>query len=171
MLLAGLQRRYQLIRQQNEKNYRLTQLTTKLSDLQRYASSIGDGNISMSDMMNMPSSIFGRAMTFMAYSHNVALMGAQQNMTMMTPQINLQMQQIKDAGQQQMYQKWIYNNLYQQALQKAAKQEEKLLNQQEQEIQKEKAQVETELKMIQAELESLTRHTDEAASQWKPNYT
>ena len=81
------------------------------------------------------------------------------------------MQQIKDANQQQMYQKWIYNNLYQQALQKAAKQEEKLLNQQEQEIQKEKAQVETELKMIQAELESLTRHTDEAASQFKPNYT
>ena len=112
MLLAGLQRRYQLIRQQNEKNYRLTQLTTKLSDLQRYASSIGDGNISMSDMMNMPSSIFGRAMTFMAYSHNIALMGAQQNMAMMTPQINLQMQQIKDANQQQMYQKWIYNNLY-----------------------------------------------------------
>lgn len=171
MLLAGLSRRYALIRQQNEKNYRLTELTRKLSDMQKYSSAIGDGKVSMFDMMNMPSSLFARGMAFMAYSQNMAYQGAQQNMQMMGPQIQMQMQQMQDANQQQMYQQWMMKNLYEQQLQTFAKKEEKLLNAQEQEIQKEKVQVETELKMISAELESLAKHTDEAASQWKPNYT
>lgn len=172
MLLAGLSRRFALIKLQNEKNYKVTQLTVKLSELQRYAANIGDGTMSMQDMMDMPGSLFGRSMAFMNYSHNGALRGAQQNFQMMTPQIQMQMQQMQNANaqSQQQYQQWIFKNLYQQERQKFAKREEKLLNIQEQEIQKEKAQAETELKMIQAELESLTQHTSEAAKQWKPEY-
>ena len=38
---------------------RLQELTRKLSDMQQYAANIADGNVSMSDMMNTPSSMFG----------------------------------------------------------------------------------------------------------------
>ena len=171
MLLAGLQRRYQLIRQQNEKNYRLTQLTTKLSDLQRYASSIGDGNISMSDMMNTPSSMFGRQMMYMQYAHNGALFGAQQKMAMMQPQIAMQMQQMQDPNYQAMYQQWIFKSLYDQERERMGKQETKLLNEQEKQIQAEKAKLETQLKLLDQELEACKQGEDAAVKQWKPEYT
>ena len=176
MLLALEARKYQLLRQISEKEYRLMSLTKKLSELQQYSSNIGDGNVSMFDMLNVPASMLPRSMAFMMYSHNGALRGAQNNMQMMGPQINMQIQQMmqmsqnKDPNAAAMYQKWIFDNLYKQELQKYQKHEEHLLHQQEQEIEQEKARVETELKMARAELESTTQATKEAVNFWKPEY-
>ena len=68
------------------------------------------------------------------------------------------------------YQKWIFDNLYKQELQKYQKHETNLLHQQEQEIEQEKSRVETELRMARAELESTTQATKEAVNFWKPEY-
>ncbi len=176
MLLALEARKYQLLRQISDKEYQLMSLTRKLSELQQYSSNIGDGNISMFDMMNVPASMLPRSMAFMMYSHNGALRGAQYNMQAMGPQIQMQIQQMQQMSQNQnpnaiaAYQKWIFENLYKQELQKYQQHETKLLNQQEQEIEQEKARVETELKMARAELESTTQATKEAINFWKPEY-
>ena len=165
-------RKLQLIHQRNDLQYRLLELTKKLSDLQQYSANIGDGSVSMFDMMNTPASMFGRTMMYMTYAHNGSLMNAQQQMQQMMalPQIQAQMQQMQDPNQQMMYQKWIFDNLYKQQREQFGKVEQKLLNEQEKAIQQEKAKLETQLKLLEAEFESTKQGEDKAAEQWKPEY-
>ena len=175
-LLVFAYRKYEMIRQKNELNYRIVALTRKLNELQQYAANIGDGTLSMTDMLNVPASMFNRTMAFMMYSHNGALRGAQMNMQMMSPQINMQIQQMQQMSQNQdpnaaaMYQNYIFQNLYKQELEKYQKHEQKLLNQQEQEIQQEKARLEAQLRMIDTEYESTVQAEKQSAQFWKPEY-
>ena len=168
LLIFGF-RKIDIIRQKNDLNYRLMQVTKKLSDLQQYSANIGDGSVSMFDMMNTPASMFNRQMMFSMYSHNMALAGAQQNFMMMQPMMNMQMQQM-DPSAQAMYQQWVFKNLYQQQKERINKVEQKLLNQQETQIQQEKAKIESHLKMLDQELQSVSEAENKAIENWKPNY-
>lgn len=168
-LLIFAYRKLDINRRKSDLNYRLMELTRKLSDLQQYAANIGDGSVSMSDMMNTPSSMFGRQLMFMQYAHNGSLFGAQQKFAMMQPIIAAQMQQIQ-PGMQQMYQNWIFKNLYDQERERMGKQEAKLLNEQEKEIQAEKMKVETQLKLLDQELQACKEGEDKSIEAWKPNY-
>lgn len=170
-LLIFAYRKLDIMHRKNDLNYRLMNLTRKLSDLQQYAANIADGSVSMSDMMNTPSSMFGRQMMYMQYAHNGALFGAQQKMAMMQPQIAMQMQQMQDPNYQAMYQQWIFKSLYDQERERMGKQETKLLNEQEKQIQAEKAKLETQLKLLNQELEACKQGEDAAIKQWKPEYT
>ena len=170
-LLIFAYRKLDIMHRKNDLNYRLMNLTRKLSDLQQYAANIADGSVSMSDMMNTPSSMFGRQMMYMQYAHNGALFGAQQKMAMMQPQIAMQMQQMQDSNYQAMYQQWIFKSLYDQERERMGKQETKLLNEQEKQIQAEKAKLETQLKLLDQELEACKQGEDAAIKQWKPEYT
>lgn len=168
LLIFGF-RKIDIIRQKNDLNYRLMQVTKKLSDLQQYAANIGDGSVSMFDMMNTPASMFNRQMMFSIYSHNMALAGAQQNFMMMQPMMNMQMQQM-NPNAQAMYQQWVFQNLYKQQKERINKVEQKLLNQQETQIQQEKAKIESQLKMLDQELQSVSEAENKAIENWKPNY-
>ena len=168
LLIFGF-RKIDIIRQKNDLNYRLMQVTKKLSDLQQYAANIGDGSVSMFDMMNTPASMFNRQMMFSIYSHNMALAGAQQNFMMMQPMMNMQMQQM-DPNAQALYQQWVFQNLYKQQKERINKVEQKLLNQQETQIQQEKAKIESQLKMLDQELQSVSEAENKAIENWKPNY-
>ena len=168
-LLSFAYRKLDINRRKSDLNYRLMELTRKLSDLQQYAANIADGSISMSDMMNTPSSMFGRQLMFMQYAHNGSLFGAQQKFAMMQPVIAMQMQQMQ-PGMQQMYQNWIFKNLYDQERERMGKQEAKLLNEQEKQIQAEKLKLETQLKLLDQELEACKQGEDKSVEQWKPNY-
>ena len=170
-LLIFAYRKLDIMHRKNDLNYRLMNLTRKLSDMQQYAANIADGSVSMSDMMNTPSSMFGRQMMYMQYAHNGALFGAQQKMAMMQPQIAMQMQQMQDPNYQVMYQQWIFKSLYDQERERMGKQETKLLNEQEKQIQAEKAKLETQLKLLDQELEACKQGEDAAVKQWKPEYT
>ncbi len=170
-LLIFAYRKLDIMHRKNDLNYRLMNLTRKLSDMQQYAANIADGSVSMSDMMNTPSSMFGRQMMYMQYAHNGALFGAQQKMSMMQPQIAMQMQQMQDPNYQAMYQQWIFKSLYDQERERMGKQETKLLNEQEKQIQAEKAKLETQLKLLDQELEACKQGEDAAVKQWKPEYT
>lgn len=169
LLIFGF-RKICIIRQKNDLNYRLMQLTKKLSDLQQYSANIADGSVSMFDMMNTPASMFNRQMMYSMYSHNMALAGAQQNFMMMGPMISMQMQQMNPQSQA-MYQQWIFKNLYQQQKERVNKVEQKLLNQQETQIQQEKAKLESQLKMLDQELQSISEAEDKAVQAWKPQFT
>ncbi len=168
-LLIFMHRKLDIIGRRNDLNYRLMQLTTKMNDLQQYASNIADGSISMSDMMSTPASMFNRQMMYMQYSHNGSLMGAQQKYAQMQPMVNMQMQQM-DANSQAMYQQWTFQNLYAQERERMGKIEAKLLNEQEKEMQKEKAKIETQLKMLEQEYESCKQGEQSGIEQMKPNY-
>lgn len=170
-LLIFAYRKLDIMHRKNDLNYRLMNLTRKLSDMQQYAANIADGSVSMSDMMNTPSSMFGRQMMYMQYAHNGALFGAQQKMAMMQPQIAMQMQQMQDPNYQAMYQQWIFKSLYDQERERMGKQETKLLNEQEKQIQAEKAKLETQLKLLDQELEACKEGENAAVKQWKPEYT
>ena len=169
-MLIFVYRKLQLAHQRNDVEYRIMNLTKKLSDLQQYSANIADGSVSMSDMMNTPSSMFGRQMMYMQYAHNGALMNAQQNMAMMQPMITAQMQQMPNPQYQNMYQQWIFKNLYNQGREAMGKQEAKLLNEQEKQIQAENAKLETQLKMIEQEYESVKEAEKEAIQRFKPEY-
>ncbi len=168
-LLIFAYRKLDINRRKSDLNYRLMELTRKLSDLQQYAANIADGSVSMSDMMNTPSSMFGRQLMYMQYAHNGSLFGAQQKFAMMQPVIAMQMQQIQ-PGMQQMYQNWIFKNLYDQERERMGKQEAKLLNEQEKQIQAEKLKLETQLKLLDQELQACKEGEDKSIEQWKPNY-
>jgi len=170
-LLIFAYRKIDITRQKNDLNFRLMQITQKLSDLQQYAANIADGSVSMSDMMNTPGSMFGRQLMYMNYAHNMALFGANQQMSMLGPQIQMQMSQMGNPAYQQMYQQWVFRSLYEQQRQLAGKQEQKLLNEQEKQIQAEKAKIETQLKMLDEELQSVKQGEDAAVKQCKPEYT
>lgn len=170
LLIFGY-RKLDIIHRRNDINYRLMELTRKLSDLQQYSANIADGSVSMSDMMNTPGSMFGRQMMFMNYAHNAALFGAQQNMAMMQPQIEMQMQQMPDPNMQMMYRNWIFQNLYKQQREQVAKQEAKLLNAQEKEIEKEKAKLETQLKLLEQEYQACAEGEKRSIEMFKPEYT
>lgn len=168
-LLIFAYRKLDINRRKSDLNYRLMELTRKLSDLQQYAANIADGSVSMSDMMNTPSSMFGRQLMYMQYAHNGSLFGAQQKFAMMQPVIAMQMQQMQ-PGMQQMYQNWIFKNLYDQERERMGKQEAKLLNEQEKQIQAEKMKLETQLKLLDQELQACKEGEDKSIEQWKPNY-
>lgn len=168
-LLIFAYRKLDINRRKSDLNYRLMELTRKLSDLQQYAANIGDGSVSMSDMMNTPSSMFGRQLMFMQYAHNGSLFGAQQKFAMIQPIIAAQMQQMQPE-MQQMYQNWIFKNLYDQERERMGKQEAKLLNEQEKQIQAEKMKIETQLKLLDQELQACKEGEDKSIEAWKPNY-
>ena len=169
-LLIFAYRKLDINRQRSDLNYRLMEITRKLSDLQQYASNIGDGSVSMSDMMNTPSSMFGRQLMYMQYAHNGALFGAQQKMAMLQPQLAMQMQQMQHPQYQQMYQQWVFKNLYDQERERMGKQEQKLLNEQEKQIQAEKQKIETQLKLLDQEYDSCKQAESEEVKRWKPEY-
>lgn len=170
-LLVFAYRKLDIARQKSDLNFRLMQITQKLSNLQQYASNIADGSVSMSDMMNTPGSMFGRQMMFMQYAHNGALYGAQQKMAMMQPQIAMQMQAMGNNPQYQaMYQQWIFKSLYDQERERMGKQEQKLLNEQEKQIQAEKMKIETQIKMLEQEFESVKQGEEKSIQQWKPEF-
>lgn len=169
-LLIFAYRKLDIMRRKSDLNYRLMNLTRKLSDLQQYAANIADGSVSMHDMMNTPGSMFGRQLMYMQYAHNGAIFGAQQKMAMMQPQIMAQMQQMPNPAYQQMYQQWIFKSLYDQERERMGKQEQKLLNEQEKQIQAEKAKIETQLKLLDQEYQACKEGEDKAVEQFKPSY-
>lgn len=170
-LLIFAYRKLDITRQKSDLNFRLMQVSQKLMDLQQYAANIADGNVSMSDMMNTPGSMFGRQLMYMQYAHNSSLFGAQQQMAMLAPQIQMQMSQMGNPAYQAMYQQWIFKSLYDQQRQLAGKREQKLLNEQEKQIQAEKAKIETQLKLLDQELAAVKEGEDKAVQNWKPQYT
>ncbi len=169
-ILIFTARKLAIVNQQHQLQYRLLNLTRKLSDLQQYAANIADGSISMHDMMNTPASMFNRQMMFMMYSHNASIFGAQQQMGQMAPMIQQQMMQMPDPNAQAMYQQWIFQSLYKQQREMASKQESALLNQQEKQIIEEKTKIETQLKMLEQELEAVKKGEQEGIKQFQPNY-
>lgn len=168
-LLIFTYRKQDLIRRKHEMEFKLTQLTEKLQNLQSYAAGIADGVVSLNDLMTVPPSMFNRMSMFMMYSHQGAMAGAQEKYNFMaaTPGAIPQMQ---NAQLQQQYSQMMFKNLYDQEREKFKKVEEKMLDQQDKKITQEKAKLETQLKMIESELQSVEKAEDKAAQSSAPKF-
>ncbi len=166
-LFLILTRKFQLIRLKYDVNTKIMNITRKIGDLQRYASNIADGKISMKEMTDVPSKLFGRQSIFQQYAHNRSLQMANMQMGMMAPMMAMQMQAM-NPQYQAMYQQNMFMNLYKEARQEAAKEEQKLLNEQEKELVLEKEKLQALAQEYDVELKGLKEAEPRAYEIVKP---
>ena len=162
---------HSLINQKSDIEYRLAKLTKKLQDLQAYAATVGNGGISIGDMLSAPGSMLGRTMAYMAFAHNSSYQYMMQNAPYMTSIWTQQMQgMVQNPQQQQQMQRWIMESLYQQGRDRAMQVEQRNLKVEEQKIANEKEKLEALGKSVQAELESARQARDAGIKEMAPKY-
>ena len=160
-----------LIHQKLDIEYKLTKLTRKLQDLQSYASMVGNGGVTIGDLLSSPGSQMGRAMNYLAFAHNSSLQYMQQQAPFMTQLYMQQMGQGQTAQQQQMMNEYIMRSLYQQGRDRAMAVETRNLKIEEQKIAQEKEKLEALGKSVEAELQSARQARDAGIKDMAPKYT
>ena len=161
---------HDLIYQKSNIEYRLTKLTKKLRDMQQYAATVGNGSVSIGDLLNSPGSMMGRTMNYLAFAHNSSMQYMQQNLPLMQQMYQQQMAQQQNPQQQQMMQNYMMKMLYMQGRDRAAQIEAKNLNMEEQRIAQEKEKLETQLAEVNQELKSAKEARDQGIKDMAPKY-
>lgn len=158
------------IYQKSNIEYRLTKLTKKLRDMQQYAATVGNGSVSIGDLLNSPGSMMGRTMNYLAFAHNSSMQYMQQNLPLMQQMYQQQMAQQQNPQQQQMMQNYMMKMLYMQGRDRAAQIEARNLNMEEQRIAQEKEKLETQLAEVNQELKSAKEARDQGIKDMAPKY-
>ena len=169
-ILIFTARVHDLIYQKSNIEYRLTKLTKKLRDMQQYAATVGNGSVSIGDLLNSPGSMMGRTMNYLAFAHNSSMQYMQQNLPLMQQMYQQQMAQQQNPQQQQMMQNYMMKMLYMQGRDRAAQIEAKNLNMEEQRIAQEKEKLETQLAEVNQELKSDKEARDQGIKDMAPKY-
>lgn len=169
-ILIFTARVHDLIYQKSNIEYRLTKLAKKLRDMQQYAATVGNGSVSIGDLLNSPGSMMGRTMNYLAFAHNSSMQYMQQNLPLMQQMYQQQMAQQQNPQQQQMMQNYMMKMLYMQGRDRAAQIEAKNLNMEEQRIAQEKEKLETQLAEVNQELKSAKEARDQGIKDMAPKY-
>lgn len=169
-ILIFTARVHDLIYQKSNIEYRLTKLTKKLRDMQQYAATVGNGSVSIGDLLNSPGSMMGRTMNYLSFAHNSSMQYMQQNLPLMQQMYQQQMAQQQNPQQQQMMQNYMMKMLYMQGRDRAAQIEAKNLNMEEQRIAQEKEKLETQLTEVNQELKSAKEARDQGIKDMAPKY-
>lgn len=169
-ILIFTARVHDLIYQKSNIEYRLTKLTKKLRNMQQYAATVGNGSVSIGDLLNSPGSMMGRTMNYLAFAHNSSMQYMQQNLPLMQQMYQQQMAQQQNPQQQQMMQNYMMKMLYMQGRDRAAQIEAKNLNMEEQRIAQEKEKLETQLAEVNQELKSAKEARDQGIKDMAPKY-
>ncbi len=169
-ILIFTARVHDLIYQKSNIEYRLTKLTKKLRDMQQYAATVGNGSVSIGDLLNSPGSMMGRTMNYLAFAHNSSMQYMQQNLPLMQQMYQQQMAQQQNPQQQQMMQNYMMKMLYMQGRDRAAQIEARNLNMEEQRIAQEKEKLETQLAEVNQELKSAKEARDQGIKDMAPKY-
>ena len=160
-----------LIHQKLDIEHKLTKLTRKLQDLQSYASLVGNGGVSIGDLLGAPGSTMGRAMGYLAYAHNSSLQYMQQQAPFMTQFYMGQMGQAQSPEDQQRMKEYIMRSLYQQGRDRAMMVETRNLKIEESRIAQEKEKLEALGKSVEAELQAAKQARDAGIKDMAPKYT
>lgn len=169
-VLMGLFRLQCLHQQKSDIQYKLLKITKRLNDLTVYAGVVGNGAVSIGDLLSMPGSQMGRAMRYLGYAHNSSLQYMQQNEAWFTQWYMQQMGQAQSPQQQQQMQEWIRRSLYEQGRDRAMQIEQKNLKVEEDKLRQEKETLDALNKEIEQEIESAKQMRDDGIKQMKPNY-
>lgn len=183
--LIFVKRHQAIIARKNDVNFELQKLNDKLMDLQKYATAVADGTVSINDLSDVPSDYFKRMSVFMIMGHQAGMANVQQNMQMMQAtrmldQVKAQaMQAAQGQGaqaQQQadaMYQQYINSmklSFYNKAKEDMAKAESNILNAEEKKMDQKKAQLEGELKLLDAQEQDVIKGEEDGAKNSSPHY-
>ena len=164
---------HDLMHQKHDIQYKLAKITKRIRDLQQYASLVGNGSISIGELLSAPGTMMGRTMNYLNYAHNSSMAYMQQNAPFM---MQMYSQQLAAAGQQNpqqqaMMQNYIMRSLYTQAREQAKQVEEKNLNAEEERLQQEKEKLQTLHDEVAAELKAAREGRDAEIKEMAPKYT
>lgn len=157
---------------------RLSQLTMQLMDLQQkqvdydsYAASIGDGTVSMNDLMECPASMFNRMSLFMFGSHAASMTNAQQKFgqTFSLAQSQGVFNNMQQAQVQQ-YQQSLFKSLYDQGRESFRQVEQKILNKEDLQIKSKMTKIQDEIAKLEKEKEGLAEAKKKAIEDTTPKY-
>ena len=153
----------QLIDQKAEYQKRQQKLRQELIDLQKYATNISDGGVSIAELMKTPSTMFHRQMLYMHGAANYSQMSAnnQIQQLMMTPYYQ-QMMQNQTPEVQTSYQQLMYNQFYKQAQAQFSRYEASNLADKQKAIDEEMQEVKEQISRIDLQL-SDAKQTNEKA--------
>ena len=170
-ILTCSARLHDLMRQKSNIQFKLLKISKKLRELQQYASMVGNGNISIGDILSSPGSMMGRTMAYVGYAHNTALQYMQANAPMMQMMYQQQMGGAAQNPQQmQMMQNYIMRTLYIQGREQAAQEEQKNLKVEEGKLAQEKETLETLQAEIAEEIKAVKEARDQGVKDMAPRY-
>ncbi|MCM1339712.1 MAG: hypothetical protein NC191_08580 [Muribaculaceae bacterium] len=165
---------HDLMRRKSDIEYRLTKLTRKLSDLQDYATFVGNsaqGSIDIGEMLVVPGSMMGRCLGFAGGMYNQAMLHAQQNAPFLMQQYMASLGGTADPQTQAMIQQMCLNSMYQAGADIATQKEVRKLKREEEKMKNEKEQLETLAKEVEQELQAARQARDAGIKEMAPKYT
>ena len=144
-----LARKMQLQQQDNNIQYQLASLNSKLQNLTEYGSILSQDSITLADISSMPASLFAQGMADLTNAHYQAMniAGAQFNQAMSSG--------LFGAGTDPNVQIIAQQKMYENARKQIQKQLQARLNEEEKSMQNKKARLETQDKIIQQELQAI----------------
>ncbi|MBP3820753.1 hypothetical protein J6G99_03810 [bacterium] len=162
---------HDLMHRKSSIQYQLAKLSKKLRDMQQYATMVGNGSVSIGDLLRSPGSMMGRSMAYLSFAHNSSMQYMQQNAPYMQQMYMQQMGGQQNPQQQQMMNNYIMRSLYTQGRERAAQIETQNLHQEEGRIAQEKERLETELQEVTQELKAAKEARDADIRDFAPKYT
>lgn len=164
-------RLHDLLKQRSDIQYKLNKISTKLRHLQEYASIVGNGSISIGDLLRCPGTMTGRAIGYLSYANMAAIQYTQANAPMMTMMFQQQNAgYMQNPQQMQNMQAYIMNTLYAQGRELVKQQEEKNLKVEEGKIAQEKDILQTQLAEINEEIKACKDARNQGIKDLAPNY-
>lgn len=160
-----------LIHQKHNIEYKLARLTRQMRDMQQYSTLVGNGSVSIGDLLNSPSSMMGRTLNYLGFAHNSALQYMQANAPMMQQMYAQQMAGQQNPQQAAMMNNYIMRTLYAQGRDRAAQVEMRNLKEAEERLAQEKEQQETLLAEVSEELKAAKQARDQDIKDFAPKYT
>ena len=160
-----------LIHQKHNIEYKLARLTRQMRDMQQYSTLVGNGSVSIGDLLNSPSSMMGRTLNYLGFAHNSALQYMQANAPMMQQMYAQQMAGQQNPQQAAMMNNYIMRTLYAQGRDRAAQVEMRNLKEAEERLAQEKEQQETLLAEVTEELKAAKQARDQDIKDFAPKYT
>ena len=147
--LMALSRKINLEHRQNNIQYQLADINSKMNDYTDYASILSQDSVSLTDIASLPTSLFGAGMMELTAAHGQALQlsSAQMNQMIASGMFG--------DGSNQFVVQLTQQKLYENARKEIQKQMKVRLNEEEKSLQAKKTRLETQEKQIQQELQAL----------------
>lgn len=164
MLLTGSYLLSSLTVRELSLEHEMQGLQQQISDYESYAAGLGSG-VTINSLMDCPSNMFQSMSLFQLYSNQGSLQGANQQLAFMNQSgmLNPALAQCKSPEQQEMYKRYIFNNLYQQQRGKFVEAEKARLSKIETRIKQQLQQKETQISMIRAQKEQVKQQVAQDA--------
>ncbi len=173
-------RKLMLTNRINQINFKLMQLSQKTQDLAAYGANISDGIITPEEAANSPASLFKRQSLYMTTTMNNSMNQA----SMATQNYMMQYNAMNQASGGQVAntidptgttsipnQALLMSSYFKQAMEAAARNEQKKIQVLENEIDQQRLKLETQLKAAMAELETVEKAEEQGIKSSAPKYS